>query len=737
MLTNRRTSARRSARKRPSALAAASGPAPSAAHSLIDRNAPAVLVVDDNRANLAAFDAILAEPGVRLVTAQSGAEAMRHLLTGEFAAILLDINMPDLDGIQTAELIRKRERSRDIPIIFITAYHVDQMQMLKGYASGAVDYLVKPVSPEILRSKVRVFVDLYHKKQQVEWQASQLRAVNARLQREINERQEAERDAVFEREERQRVTLACIADGVITIDAAGRVTFLNPTAEQLTGWSGETACGLSLPEVFDLRPNPPAPGVAQVVEACLQEDRIVRVSEQATLITTSGACRYVEYSVAPVHDSKGRTVGAVLIAHDVTERHHAEVERERILALEQAAREAAEEANIAKDEFLAVISHELRTPLNAIMGWTHVLRQVGAVQGLAGRALDAIARSAMAQEKLIADLLDMSRIIHGKVQLTLQPLQPAVVIRAAVETVRPLADEKRIALKLVLDESIDDFMGDRSRMEQVIWNVLSNAVKFTPDEGQVEVQLSRVHGCARISVTDSGMGIEPEFVPHVFERFRQADSTTTRRYGGLGLGLSIARQILSMHAGSIAVHSAGPGLGATFTITLPLGVRPGLDPESATGRNASGPPPVEAGHGLLSGVRVLLVDDDRETLDLLVTVIRSCGGEARATASARDAMSALGEWRPNVLVSDISMPGEDGYSLIRRVRALPASEGGSTPALALTAMAADEDRGIALGAGFDVHLAKPVHPEQVISAIATLAARADRHSTAGSHTHAG
>jgi PAS domain S-box-containing protein len=737
MLTSRRTTLRKSARKRPSGLPAAPGPAPSATQPLIERSAPAVLVVDDNRANLAAFDAILAEPGVRLVTAQSGAEAMRHLLTGEFAAILLDINMPDLDGIQTAELIRKRERSRDIPIIFITAYHADQMQMLKGYASGAVDYLVKPVSPEILRSKVRVFVDLYHKKQQVEWQASQLRAVNARLQREINERQEAERDAVFEREERQRVTLACIADGVITIDAAGRVSFLNPTAEQLTGWSSETARGLSLPEVFDLRPHPPAAGVAQVVEACLQEDRIVRVGEQATLITTSGACRYVEYSVAPVHDSKGRKVGAVLIAHDVTERHHAEVERERILALEQSAREAAEEANIAKDEFLAVISHELRTPLNAILGWTHVLRQAGAVQGLAGRALDAIARSAMAQEKLIADLLDMSRIIHGKVQLTPQPLQLAAVIRAAVETVRPVADEKQIGLKLVLDESIDDFVGDRGRMEQVIWNVLSNAVKFTPEEGLVEVSLSRVHACARITVTDTGMGIAPEFIPHVFERFRQADSTTTRSYGGLGLGLSIARQILSMHAGSIAVHSAGPGLGATFTITLPLGPRPGPDPESTAGRAASGPPPIEARHGLLSGIRVLLVDDDRETLDLLVTVIRTSGGEARAAASARDAMSALGEWRPNVLVSDISMPGEDGYSLIRRVRALPAGEGGSTPALALTAMAADEDRGVALAAGFDVHLAKPVHPEQVISAIATLVARGDRHSGGDSHMRVG
>ena len=680
---------------------------------------PRVLIVDDNPANLAAFEAILWDANVELVTAQSGAEAMRHLLMGDFAAILLDINMPRLDGIETAKLIRARERSRDIPIIFITANQPDQAQVLKGYASGAADYLVKPVLPEILRFKVRVFVDLYRKTKQIEWQAAQLRAVNARLQEEIAQRKEAERDAAFEREERQRVALASIADAVIATDAEGYVASLNPVAEQLCGWTADAARGHALSEILKTESVPEEQHPQQALERCIAHDETIRVTRPAAYLRGERGRGYITYSVAPVHDRRGKVVGSMLIAQDVSERRHAELERARALRQEKAARRAAEEASRARDEFLAVISHELRTPLNAIVGWTQILRTRGATQEHAEQAVEAIHRSAMAQKKLIEDLLDMSRIINGKIDLAMGPVDLSAVVATAIDTLRPICDAKRLRVDCRIGATLPPVLADRGRLEQVMWNVLANAVKFTPESGRVEVGLDRLENWARITVRDSGQGIAKAFLPHVFEAFRQADSTTTRRQGGLGLGLAIAKQLIAMHDGFIEAFSDGCARGATFVITLPLSFASARDAGLFAGARATAggslPPLAER-----SEVRVLIVDDDPTTLEMMSILAQEVGAAVKGALNASEALRLVREWSPDVLLSDISMPDEDGFSLIRRVRSLPPEKGGNTPAAAITAMASDEDRSRVLAAGFQAHIPKPLEFGTLVNAIASL-----------------
>lgn len=705
--------------------------APESGTDRLDANGLArVLLVDDNAANLAALDSVLSGVGLELVTAQSGVEAMKRLLMGDFAVILLDINMPTMDGIQTARLIRERERSRDVPIIFITAYQPDQAQILEGYASGAVDYLIKPVNPEVLRSKVRIFIDLFRKKRQIEWQARQLRAVNYRLQREIEQREAAERDAAFEREERQRVVLASIADAVITTDAQGLVTSLNPVAEQLAGISAAESKGLPLGAILrgiapmDLEP------LERIVEYSLTSgERKHGPAPIELALPPKGARRYLEYSAAPIQDSVGGIVGSVVIAQDITARHEAELQRARALQLEQDARRAAERANRARDEFLAVISHELRTPLNAIVGWAYVLRTTRADPSQTVQAVEAIHRSAMAQKRLIEDLLDMSRIVNGKIDLTLQRTDFKALVRNAAETVRPLAHEKGIELTCVFDESVGEVVADRVRVEQVIWNVLANAVKFTPAGGQVDLALGQRGATIELMVRDSGEGIAPEVLPHIFEAFRQGDSSTTRKRGGLGLGLAIAQQLVGMHGGQITASSEGPGRGATFTVGLPAA---GLDgTASSVGDLAVERGESQAGEHCLGAVRVLIVDDDQDTLDLVTIVLTSAGAAVRAVRSGTEALRLVAEWRPDLLLSDITMPDEDGYTVIGRLRALPAERGGATPAAALTAMASDEDRARALAAGFQLHIPKPLEPGTLLLAVTDLARRRAGQQTAG------
>ena len=410
------------------------------------------------------------------------------------------------------------------------------------------------------------------------------------------------------------------------------------------------------------------------------------------------------------------------LKHEIGEREKAEEERAQLLVREQAARRQAEEANRIKDEFLATLSHELRTPLNAILGWAQMLRMTKLEEATANRAYATIERNARAQAQLISDLLDVSRIITGKLRLDQKPVDLAAVVDAVLDTVRPAAEAKGIPITVHLAPAVSPVLGDPDRLQQVVWNLLSNAIKFTPREGRVEVYLRQVDGNVEIAVRDTGSGILPAFLPFVFDRFRQAESTTTRSHGGLGLGLSIVRHLVELHGGTVAVESAGEGAGATFTVALPVRATflPNPGPEQAA-------PPAAAGGAwdarLLAGVRVLVVEDDEDTRELLVRALERGGAEVEEAASVALALAALDRRLPDVLVSDIGMPGEDGYALIRKLRASTRERGADLPAAALTAYARSEDRVQALQAGFQTHIAKPVDPSELVAIVARLAGR--------------
>jgi signal transduction histidine kinase/ActR/RegA family two-component response regulator len=397
-------------------------------------------------------------------------------------------------------------------------------------------------------------------------------------------------------------------------------------------------------------------------------------------------------------------------------------ERKVLLESEREARAEAERTSQMKDEFLATLSHELRTPLSAILGWAQVLRRGGRGEPDLQRGLSTIERNARAQAQLIEDLLDMSRITSGKVLLDMQVLAPAPVIDAAVETVRPAADAKGIRIEKHYDSGAGMVAGDAARLQQVIWNLLTNAIKFTPQGGQVDIELARRGGQVAITVRDTGAGIRPEFITHVFERFRQADASTTRRHGGLGLGLAIVKHLVEQHGGTVRAESAGEGQGASFTIELPAAraqpqagraerLRAGLAPAPRT---------TELTLRDLSGVQVLVVDDDRDARELIGRILADCQAGVRLAASAREAFQALRDAPPDLLISDLGMPEVDGFELLSWVRALDREHGGRVPAIALTAFARSEDRLRALEAGFSAHISKPVEPSELVAAVAAL-----------------
>jgi CheY-like chemotaxis protein/nitrogen-specific signal transduction histidine kinase len=400
---------------------------------------------------------------------------------------------------------------------------------------------------------------------------------------------------------------------------------------------------------------------------------------------------------------------------------HAADEREELLEAERAARSEAERVSIMKDEFLATLSHELRTPLSAILGWSQILASGNVEATDMEQGLDAIQRNARAQTQLIEDLLDMSRIVSGKVRLDVQWTDLAHVVETAVDSVRPSAEAKGIRLRKVLDPHAGPVAGDPTRLQQIVWNLLSNAIKFTPKAGKVDVFLERVNSHLEITVHDSGIGIKPEFLPLVFERFRQADSSTTRSYGGLGLGLSIVKNLTELHGGTVRAKSGGEGLGATFIVTLPLA--PIRNEEKREHPTTPKSLPVNYDRIDLTGIKVLIVDDEPDARVLISRVLTQCNAEVSTAASAAEGLEQLRRLRPDVLVSDIGMPAMDGYQFIREVRKLPVDHGGKTPAVALTAFARSEDRTRAMIAGYQMHIAKPIEPQELAAAVGSLAGR--------------
>jgi len=439
---------------------------------------------------------------------------------------------------------------------------------------------------------------------------------------------------------------------------------------------------------------------------------------------------YWSYSVWAILGADERPTGVIIQVTDATEmaifrKQSIEMNEQLLLSStrQHELTEYAERANQLKDEFLAILSHELRTPLTSIVGWAGMLGDSKLDPVTSLRAIEVIRRNARMQVQMVDDLLDHARIITGKLRLTVQPLDLGTIIIASVDGLRPAAEAKELRLQLQLDSPASQVSGDPDRLQQVAWNLISNAIKFTPKGGRVIVGLKRIESHVEFTVSDTGLGIEPEFLPHVFDRFRQADGTTTRAFGGLGLGLAIVRQLVELHGGTVRVESEGEGCGSAFTVSLPLIASRTAISKKGSEQWLEFKQPVLDCPPELDGLRVLVVDDEADTSDLLQVILEGCGVQVKTASSAAAALEAIATEPFDVLISDIGMPDEDGYSMIAKVRALGEERGGKIPAAALTAYASEEDRIRVLRSGFQIHVPKPISPSELIAVVANLAGR--------------
>ncbi len=523
-------------------------------------------------------------------------------------------------------------------------------------------------------------------------------------------------------EELFRLMVESVSDySIFAIDPKGRILCWNKGAEQIFGYRKDEIVGGSFAILFtpeDRRHGAPERELEHARNKGSVRDDRWRVRKDGSRLWVSG-------SVNPLKDEAGNLIGYVKVARDATRRKHAEdslkkaeAERKEALERERIARNESEDASRSKDEFIALVSHELRSPLNAILGWTRILRQGRPDEELYQRATEIIERSARMQSQLIEDLMDTARMVRGKLRLEVQPVNLVTVIEKAIDVVRPAANAKTIELVSRLEQEAGQITGDPDRLQQVAWNLLSNAVKFTQEGGRVEITLGRVDPYIQIIVSDTGRGIDPEFMPHLFERYHQADASDSRRRGGLGLGLTLVRQLVEMHGGSVEAESDGKGKGATFIVNLPVRAIFTAESERAPG--------VRSQTKSLDAAWVIVVDDEANARELITSVLESAGARVSAFASAEETLKllmAVATPRPDALVCDLAMPGEDGFSLIRKLREWEKKHDGVLPAVALTAFGRVEDRTRALYAGFQMHVTKPVEPVELVVVVRSLIER--------------
>jgi signal transduction histidine kinase/CheY-like chemotaxis protein len=823
-----------------------------------------ILIVDDEPSNLLALEAILEPLKQNLVRATSGKEALRHTLKDDYAVILLDVQMPEIDGFETAELLRKRTRTRDVPIIFLTAISKDRKFISRGYDVGAVDYLFKPYEPDVLKAKVQVFVELARKNEIIRAQHEALRVMS---QRELADAKK--------RSDQRYVDLADSVPLLVwTTDATGRLQYGNQRWEALArgsrefasviahddlprfldGWNAALASGKEweaelrfgnaddgwrvhlvrvVPRRDDLGHITSWVGTSTDIDARVRAERSLRrladasrrlgttledpmeieavlrgalpiLGDLAMLDVGSGADEHKRIKVASgaahapllddprfdlgpatvaysgraeiyldvaeelteAHSGRGienlrflgelgvgaymclplssreRSVGTltlartgmssryepaeVALAEDLARRIAVAVDNARLHETTEKRREELEQANKSKDVFLATLSHELRTPLNAIVGWTDLMRNGQLAADELGRATETIDRNAHALNHLVADLLDVSRIVTGSLKIDSKLVGLASVVEAAIEAARPQCSSKRVILDVSL-ERVGCVKGDAGRLRQIIGNLLSNAVKFTPTGGTIVVRVTREGEHGQVIVKDSGEGITPEFLPHVFERFRQAEDAKAR---GLGLGLAIVKHLVEEHGGTVAAASDGSGKGAMFTVLLPIAAEEAHAEDTDAARLSI---PVSA-QPQLAGIHALVVEDDPDGNELITTILERYGARVTSVGTAAAALEALEAERPDILVSDIGLPDHDGIELIKMVRTRAFAK--SMPAIALTAYASRQDAAKAIAAGFDAHVAKPVQPGTLGSTVARLIGHGRENATRASQPEA-
>lgn len=639
---------------------------------------PRVAVVDDNEATLYSTSRVLRAAGFEVAEASSGEEAL-DLALKDVDLMLLDVNLPDLHGFEVCRRLRQQPQSARLPVIHLSATFVTDLDKAHGLDSGADGYLTHPIEPSVLIATIKAFL-------------------RTRRAEEEMHKSEAKFRTVFEN--------AFI--GIVLLDERLNYLEVNPAMCGVLGRKREEIIGFPLLSFIP----PGGPSDSHEIQRSLEETGTWRGT--FAMAGPDGRLIHLEWHIS-AHSLRGVRLAVVT---DISDRMRFESERNDLLASERSARAEAERANYLKDEFLSTLSHELRTPLNSILLWTQRLQHDIDERSQLERGLTAIERNTKVQAQLISDLLDVSAIVSGKLRLEIRPLDLAAMIRNALEGLTPATEAKQLKLLSWYDINAGLISGDAGRLQQVVWNLVNNAIKFTPSGGQIDLRLERVDSHVEITVADNGQGIKPELLPYLFDRFRQGDLKSNRSHGGLGLGLAIVKHLVEMHGGTVGVSSAGLGQGAKFTVTLPV---------AATFRdsfNADSPRAPEFAQ--LEGVRVLIVDDDTDTCAVLSRILEETGAVVTKAFDVKSALEQFERSTPQVLVSDIGMPELDGYALIREVRARGYSYQ-TLPAIALTALARPEDRRRALLAGYQTHMAKPIDASELTAAIAALLGRTEQH----------
>ncbi|MEA5519176.1 response regulator [Limnoraphis robusta] len=641
-----------------------------------------ILLLEDDPVDVELIQTTLKSGGIEanLICVTRRSDFSEILKTQLPDLILSDYVLPSFDGIAALKIAQ--EFCPQVPFIMVSGM-LGEERAIETLKQGATDYVLKQRLERLVPSAKRA-----------------LRESQERLERLRVEETLRQTDDLL------RAIVDASPVGIITLNPQKKVIAWNIASERIYGWQSQEVINQALPVIPPEEQNQ----FDRLFQQALQNHTLTNYEFQH--LGKNKDLIEISVSLAPLHNAQGNVCGVVMTAIDITTRKRIEAERFNLLKREQTARAEAEAANRVKDEFLAVLSHELRTPLNSILGWITLIQRGKLNKVTFDQALEVIERNASLQTQLIEDLLDISRISRGKLSLSIDSVNLIELMQTTAETLRPAADAKSISMELFLDSSVGIITGDANRLQQIFWNLFSNAIKFTPPNGSVTVRLKKTEDSyAKIQVIDSGIGIEPNFLPYVFEYFRQADASTTRSQGGLGLGLAISRHLVELHGGTIDVESQGKGKGTTFTVMLPIQVMQsdGDQPDKLIDNGLS-----------LQDVKIMVVEDQADARELIRLILEQQGAQVIEASSSKQALEIIKESIPDVLISDIGMPDEDGYSFLKKVRSLPQDQGGNIPALALTAYTKEEDRQQAIAAGFQMHLGKPLDITELVQAVFQL-----------------